>query len=169
MHVQDAFFYLISALIVFCGIGMVTSKNVFHSASFLAVVLLLVGGLYLLLHAEFLAAVQVLVYVGAVVVLMVFAVMLTSQLGDVRVAQNNRLTLPALAASLVFLGVLVSVLLSHDWSATPAVQPAAGSFTNVQSIGQALLTTFAYPFEVVSLALLAALIGAIVIARKDEE
>jgi NADH-quinone oxidoreductase subunit J len=176
MSIQDIFFYILAAVIVLSALRMVTSRSIFHSAAFLAVVLSLVGGLYLLMQAEFLAAVQILVYVGAVVILIIFAIMLTSQIGNLGQSQSNKLSLPAVAACLLFLAVLVPMLVKHPWD-QPAVvgaNPSTSSglvagATNIQNIGTALMTTFTFPFELVSLALLVALVGAIVIARKDPE
>lgn len=173
MAVQDIFFYLLAGVIVASGILMVTSRSIFHSATFLAVVLSLVGGLYLLLSAEFLAAVQILVYVGAVVVLIIFAIMLTSHIGDLRISQSNKLSPLAAIACALFLAAFVPMLVKHPWGqVVAATAPEGGGLvgeSNIQHIGTALLTTYAFPFELVSLALLVALMGAIVIARKDPE
>jgi len=82
-------FYLLSLALILCALMVVTLKNIFHCAIFLILALFTVAGLYILLHAEFLAAVQVLIYVGAVSVLMIFAIMLTSQISSKVIKQSN--------------------------------------------------------------------------------
>jgi NADH:ubiquinone oxidoreductase subunit 6 (subunit J) len=163
-------FYAVSALMIFTAVRTVTAVHVFRSALYLAVTLALMAVQYLLLGAEFVAVVQLLVYVGAVIVLIIFAVMLTAQLGDERISQTNRLALPAaLGCGAAFYG-LSWALTSTDWgkvSAAPADPALQGASGNLQAIGLSLLTTYVYPFEMVGLILFTALVGAVLIARKD--
>ena len=169
----DILFYLFSAVMLFSAVRAVTVPHIFRAALYLALVLGLLGAQYLLLNAEFVAMVQILVYVGAVVILIIFAVMLTAQMGDENVEQNNKFKLPAFIGSAVFFGVLVPVLLSQDWSVVEKarVDPNVhlDALGNIQGIGHALLTSFVFPFEMVALVLLTALVGAVVIARKDPD
>ena len=177
MTLPAALFYVTAALMLFTALRTVTAPHIFRAALYLAATLALVAVQYLLLKAEFVAVVQLLVYVGAVIILIIFAVMLTAQLGDERVGQTNRLALPAaLGCLLAFLG-LAKAFLSTDWKAVgdyaqahdlpqAAIQGASG---NLQAVGFSLLSDYIYPFELVGLILFTALIGAVLIARKDPE
>ncbi|MEW6517082.1 MAG: NADH-quinone oxidoreductase subunit J [candidate division FCPU426 bacterium] len=157
-------FYLLSAVAVAAAVMLVASRNVWHAVLALAVVSLAVAGLMLTVSAEFLAFVLVLVYVGAVVVLAVFAILLTGNFGRSALPSSNELTVLAGLTSLALTALVAGVLLSRP-AATAA---AAGQFT-VRQLGELLLGPFVLPFELVSVLLLAALIGAIVIARGQED
>jgi len=138
------------------------TRNVVHAALALLLALVAVAGLYLILFAEFLALVQVLIYGGAIIIVLMFAIMLTSSSDYPRITDNKQWPLAAVAA-LAFLGVLVPSFLINSVKGTEANN---ASFTG---IGESLFTTWAVPFEIASLVLLVALIGAIIIARSDEE
>jgi NADH-quinone oxidoreductase subunit J len=175
MALQTTLFYVTAAMILFCAARVVTAQHIFRAALYLAVTLSLLAVQYLLLHAEFVAVVQILVYVGAVIILIIFAVMLTAQLGDANVSQTNRLALPS------FLGCLGVFYLLNKALSDPTqwakVQPsgaagAAATQTNLQAIGTALLdpnSGYLFPFEMIALILFTALVGAVLIARKDPE
>jgi NADH-quinone oxidoreductase subunit J len=156
-------FYLLAALAVASGLFLVTSRNLLHAVLALGVASLAVAGLMLTLRAEFLALVLVLVYVGAVVVLGVFAVMLTGHF--------DRPVLPA-SGELKTVSALVALALSALMTGVVLVQPqtpATGvTVLSVERLGTLLLTRYVLPFELVSVLLLAALIGALVIARRTE-
>ena len=156
-------FYIFSGIIVGSGIMVVTLKNIFHSALFLVLCLFSVAGIYILLSAEFVAAVQVLIYVGAITVLMIFAIMLTAQLYSTSVRQSNEQVIPGIIIVVTLLVVTLVALSRTSWR---VVSQGIEGQTTI-SIGKALLTTYVLPFEVVSLVLIAALIGAIIIARKE--
>jgi NADH:ubiquinone oxidoreductase subunit 6 (subunit J) len=161
--VSAAVFYILAAIIVGSGVMVVSLKNVFHCALFLVLALFGVAGMYVLLSAEFLAAVQVLIYVGAITILMIFAIMLTARLYNAPTRQSNEQVVLGIVVVTTLLFATVGILGKAAWKlsyATPEVQSTAG-------IGRALLTKYVLPFEVVSVVLLAALIGAIVIARKE--
>jgi NADH-quinone oxidoreductase subunit J len=162
-NTQVAVFYILSGLIVGSAFMVVTLKNIFHSLLFLILCFFSIAGIYILLSAEFVAAVQVLIYVGAITVLLIFAIMLTAQLYSPSIRQSNEQVIPGLLVVGVLLVVTLSVLGRTSWRIS--TQGIEGQST--VSIGKALLTTYVLPFEVVSLVLLAALIGAIIIARKE--
>lgn len=150
-------FYLLSAFIIIFSFLAVSLKNILHSVLCLALALIGVAGIYILLNAEFLAAMQILIYVGAVVTLILFAIMLTHRLQDRSIRQTNALRF----ASSVICGLLLVVL---------ALAISNSKFiTHKESLqlGASLLTTYLLPFEVISLILLAALVGAIVIAKGE--
>jgi NADH:ubiquinone oxidoreductase subunit 6 (subunit J) len=142
---------------------VVLSRNIVHSALWLLVSLASVAGLFLLLDAEFLAAIQILVYCGGIVVLFLFAIMLTPRVGDPDVTTHNRQVLWGALASLLAAGVLLYVLQEEAWQVSPAV--------NVSDVtgrlADALLGPYALAFEATSVILLVAMVGAIVIVRAE--
>lgn len=157
-------FYVLAFLLVGSSIMAVTVRNIFHAAIYLILALFAVAGLFVLLHAEFLAAVQVLIYVGAVAVLLIFAVMLTTRLTDVRVrAQNEQVGIGLVVSGMLFVAMTVAI-----WSTTWPGTDVPMATDNVRALGRLIMTRFVLPFEIVSVLLLAAMIGAIVIAAKEE-
>lgn len=156
-------FYVLAFCIIAGGIFTVSSRNLFHSAIFLVLTLFSVAGIFVMLEAYLLAAIQVLIYVGAVAMLMIFGVMLTTQLTNVRLRHVNEQVWPALAVCGFFLAFLVYGL----WDTPFKVVNAAAPATTSHVLGTLLMTKYVLPFEVVSVLLLAALVGAIVIAKKD--
>jgi len=156
-------FYVLSFCVIAGGIFVVTSRNLFHSAVFLVFTLFAVAGVFVLLHAYLLAAVQVLIYVGAVAMLMIFGVMLTTQLTNVRLRHVNEQVGWALLVCLLFVGFLIYGLWGTPFRVSQANAPADVS----HALGTALMTKYVLPFEVVSVLLLAALVGAVVIAKKE--
>lgn len=157
--------YSLMAVVLIFALGVVTLRNLFHSALCLAAVLIGTAGFYLFFHADFLAAVQVLLYVGAVMTVIIFAIMLTEHLAGKTVIQRNRQSVPAFIGITAFVAVLGAALLKTPW---PVTQKALESKATVMGLGEALMTTYIFPFEVISIVLIAALIGAVVIAKKDK-
>jgi NADH-quinone oxidoreductase subunit J len=157
-------FIILSVITLGAALAVVTSKNLFHSALFLILSFVGVAGLYVLLEAGFLAAVQILVYVGAISILIIFAIMLTRRLMAKDLVQRNaQWGISSLVALLLF-AVLGFVLLRVNW-------PVVGGDVTRESIsvlGQKLMSTYALPFEVASVLLLVALVGSIIIARERE-
>ncbi|MFQ5452615.1 MAG: NADH-quinone oxidoreductase subunit J [Candidatus Zixiibacteriota bacterium] len=157
-------FWILSFIVLISGFMVVSLKNIFHCALFLILCLFSVAGIFILLNAEFLAAAQVLIYVGAVAILMIFAIMLTSNLASRKIKQSNENTLIAFFVCLVFaLSSIILIFNTHVWRYAAIELPA----NNILLIGKYLMTEFMLPFEVVSILLLAALIGAIVLSRKE--
>ncbi|MDX9859070.1 MAG: NADH-quinone oxidoreductase subunit J [candidate division Zixibacteria bacterium] len=157
-------FWIVAAVTILSAIAVVSLKNIFHCALFLILCLFSVAGIFILLHAEFLAAAQVLIYVGAVAILMIFAIMLTSNLASRTIKQVNRHALPALFACVLFVFVVIGLIYkSNVWNWAKQGLPD----DNVLTIGKLLMTKYMLPFEVVSVLLLAALIGAVVLARGE--
>ena len=154
-------FFVLATITLIAGLATVTLRNVFHSALALVGTFFGVAGIYLLLEAEFLAVVQVLIYVGAISVLILFAIMLTRGLmkpGES--ATNGQWATAAVMALFLFFGMLL-ISLQGPWPGTPV------SITTdlIPALGTALLTTYVLPFEIASILLLAALVGALIIAR----
>lgn len=159
--------YGVMILSLVLALGAVLFRNIFHSALSLVGTLVGIAVLYIALEAEFIAVVQVLLYVGAVMTLVIFAIMLTHKIGDQWIPQTNRQSLPAFLILLGFVGTLGSLLLKNA-AAIPAGSPAVPfARVSVLGLGKALLGPYVFPFEVVSIVLIGALIGAVVIARKD--
>ena len=161
-------FFILAAVIVAAALMVVTLRNIFHCAIALIVCLFCVAGIFILLGAEFLAAAQVLIYVGAVAILMIFAIMLTSNLATKKISQTNENALIAGVVCVVFFGnalLLIWQTYNDVWVRLVSGNPLPSD--NVLTLGKYLMTQFVLPFEVVSVLLLAALIGAIALARKE--
>ena len=155
-------FILLAVLTLAGGLGVVVTRNVVHAALFLLLSLVAVAGVYLILLAEFLALVQVLIYGGAIIIVLLFAIMLTRTSEYPRISDNRQWPLAAVAA-IGLAAVLGAAFLAGPTAATRASQPEFANLAN------SLFTRWAIPFEVASLVLLVALIGAIIIARTGAE
>ncbi|MBI4213281.1 MAG: NADH-quinone oxidoreductase subunit J [Chloroflexi bacterium] len=156
-------FYTFAAAAIAGAISLIIARNVFHSALFLTLTLASAGGVFVILGADFLAAVQLLIYVGAVMILILFGLMLTPQ--DVELpnlSTPGQAISGAIVAAAIFV-VSAATLLSAQWSGT-AAEPSDVATT--EQIGVSLFTTFVLPFEIASVLFLVAMIGAIVIARE---
>ena len=160
-------FWSLAALTLIPAVFVVTSRNLMHAGYWLFPCLVGVAGLFAVLQAHFLFVAQLLVYAGAILVLILFAAMLTRDVMNPHEPQTNRLG--CAAALLCAAGGLVScyALATHPWGHTLAKPLPAGEQT--KALGESLITTYALPFEVASLLLLAALVGAIVLAKSERE
>jgi NADH-quinone oxidoreductase subunit J len=155
-------FWALAAVIIVAALGVIVQKNVFRVALALIVCLLAVAGIFVLLSADFLAAAQILVYVGAISVVIILAIMLTRQFAHGSTA--NRLRLPALLVSIVLFALLTFAVLETDWKLSTN-QPAA--LTTPALAGQLFGSNgFILPLEISAVLILAVVIGAIVIARE---
>ena len=190
MLFQDVTFWILSVMAIGGALGVVMVPDLFRAALLLIVVFIAVAGFFILLSAEFLAVVQVLIYVGAIAILIIFAVMLTRdvQRGNL----PNRLQLPAAVFTALLLAALVTVAVDTKWEFLPADQQARVELVQTNSVttltgevlteqgvtsdedqaeGQEagladlLISDYVLPFEAVSVLLLAALIGALVLVR----
>ena len=163
MTAAQGIFYLIAAGAVLGGMGVVFVRNVVYAALFLILSLLAVAGLYILLATEFLALVQILIYAGAVTILLLFVLMLT-RARDMPMALDGPQKPVAAVAGLALFGVLAVAVAGTTWPRD------AGQITRVpfETLGDALFRKWAVPFEIASLVLLVALVGAIVLARPEE-
>ena len=162
---QVVVFWVLAVVMGLAAIRVVTSRNVVHAALYLVGTLMGAAALYILLLAEFVAWVQVLVYVGAIVVLMLFGLMLTrAPLGAANLDNQQRL-LAAVTAGAVF---AVTTWITVTAFEGKDISLAAGEGTRTRDVGEVIFSSYVLPFEVVSVLLLAALVGAVVIARRDE-
>ena len=163
MSISLAVFYLLAAITVASALGVALSRSIVYSAFSLMGALLGVAAVFVLLGADFLGVVQLLVYVGGILVLTLFAVMLTHRISDVNV--SNRAV--GGGVGLVVVGVVLVWMLQVARRAVWVVKGPAEAAPTTYGIGHAFLTDFVLPFEVASIVLLAALVGAIVVSRKE--
>ena len=164
MVVTQVIFIILSAVALIGALGVVLSRNLFHAAIFLVLSFVGVAGFYVLLEAEFLAMIQILVYVGAISILIIFAIMLSRRLMSPDFKASNEQWLWALVAAVALFAILVIVLIQVDW---PVAQAEVPSDTLVE-LGKALVDPGQYllVFEVASVLLLVALVGAVIVARE---
>ena len=154
-------FWSLAALTLGSAAMIILVRNLLHAVLFLILSFVGIAGLYITLSADFVAVTQVLIYAGAIAVLMIFAVMLTPR--SDRDNAGNFLQLPALLLSGLVIAGVTFVVLETDWR-----QAGRGPFdSTATAIGEALLSPFVLPFEIASVLLVAAMIGAIVLVRED--
>ena len=163
MTVSTAVFYLVVAITIGSAMIVAFSRNIIYSAFSLLGTFAGVAGIYIFLGADFVAAVQVLIYVGGILVLVLFAVMLTHRITDVEITNRAAGRIPALIVVGVLVYLLAQTVRETPWTKAKEIVFAA----TTAKIGDLLLDTYLLPFELASLVLLAALIGAVVIARKE--
>jgi NADH:ubiquinone oxidoreductase subunit 6 (subunit J) len=157
-------FYGVGAALILAALLVVTRTNIVHSALFMVVAFVAMAGVFVLLNAEFVAAVQVLIYVGAIAVLMIFAIMLTQKAYMARSNPANRQVLWSGVVALAFAVTAVAVFLTTSWKTGAETTPATNT---IVTLGQLLFTSYGLPFEIASVLLLVAVIGSIVVARED--
>ena len=172
-HFVEILFYLFAAMVVVGGLGVITLKNPVHAALSLLATFFMVAALFVLRHAEFLAAVQVMVYAGGIMVLFLFVIMLVS-VKDLRPEKAflSNLVLVAvvgavLVGALIGAGLLLGVLAAGGGDAAALQKVDGTALGNTEAVGMVLYTKYLVPFEVVSVVLLVAMIGAIVFGRRD--
>ncbi len=167
MAFQEVAFWVLAVGSVLASLGVVLLKDVFRSALLLVVVFLAVAGLFVMLSAEFLAVVQVLIYAGAISILVIFAIMLTRDVQQGNLP--NRLQPAAVLLPALLLVALVSTFLRTEWRLLPTTLPPSVEqvFADTPTwLGDLLLREFVLPFEVASVLLLAAVIGALALVRE---
>ena len=172
--VIDIVFWVISLSAIGSAVAVVQSRDLFRAALFLAASFLSIAGLFVMLRAEFLAVVQVLIYVGAISVLIIFAVLTNRDVE--RGNQSNMLRIPAGMIAVLFLVVAALVVLNTDWSlmsesdqgryAPLSAEPDAGFSNPIPKIAELLLQDYVLAFEVASVLLLAAIVGALALVRE---
>jgi len=158
------FFFYFAGIIVLTSILVVALRNPVYSALSLLIMFFHVAGLYVTLHAEFVAAVQIIVYAGAILVLYLFVVMLLNLHREDR--YHGQLPVGALLGVTLLTETVLLLAQRSETGAPPAPAPAK-AVGNTEAIGDLLYSTYVFPFEVASLILLVAMIGAIVLAKRD--
>jgi NADH:ubiquinone oxidoreductase subunit 6 (subunit J) len=172
INAQSVAFIIFALFILGGALGVVTSRNLIHAALYLILSLFGVAGFFVLLSAPFLAAVQVLVYIGAIAILIIFAVMLTRSMTNLREVFNRQWWLSAAVAALFFIFLTAGIILPvWGQGSAYAGEPVSEVVATTTDLGIALVdgNQYVLPFELASLLLTAAMIGAIVIARDDEQ
>ena len=158
---NELIFYGIAFCICVSAVLCVTVRDIFHGAIWLAMTLIGIAFFYFYMDAGFLGVVQILVYVGGIMALFVFAIMLTARIGDNAIAQVNRQFWPGLLFAAILFAIFVKIVLAGPWMLAQA--PAV--VTDLATLGRSLVTVYMIPFEFISLLLLAALVGAVVIGK----
>jgi NADH-quinone oxidoreductase subunit J len=163
---DHVFFFYFAGVIAVTSLLVVTLRNPVYSALALLIMFFHVAGLYVTLHAEFLAAVQIVVYAGAILVLYLFVVMLLNVKREER--YHSQLPVAGLLGVMLCTEVILLAIQSRSGgsASVPSADPVMTS-GNTESIGEVLYSTYLFPFEVASLILLVAMIGAIILAKKD--
>ena len=157
-------FWFISSVTVFSAVGVVYSKKLLSSAICLLFTLFGVAGLYVFLWADFLAAVQIVVYIGGILILIIFGIMLTNRITTVHISHSSMQRGYGGIVVLVLLGFLGWMIVKTPWFLKSGNEPTE----TVSSIGNLMLTNFLMPFEVASILLLGALIGAATLSRSEK-
>ena len=157
-------FWVLAVLLVGSALAVVLSKNLFHAVLWLALALTGTAGVFLLLNAEFLAAVQLLLYAGGIITIVVFAIVVTERLIGERLSQTNRGVGSGAIVTVALLAIIVSTLSQRQLPTTPL--PQTSDLTRL--LGQQVLTTYVLPFELLALLMLAAMLGAIYFARPED-
>lgn len=160
----DITFWFISALTIVSAFFVVSSKSLLYSAYSLLVTFLGVTALYVFLWADFLAVVQVVVYVGGILVLIIFGIMLTNKISSVNISHTSVQKRVGAIVVVCFLGALCFVMTNTPWVQLPNAEP----LDTTRSIGRLLMIDYLLPFEAASFLLLGALIGATTLSRKDD-
>src|SRR5204862_1783692 len=161
---ESIIFYAFGAVLLLSGIRVITARNPVHGALFLVLAFFTAAGLWLLLRAEFLAIALVVVYVGAVMVLFLFVVMMLD-INLERVREGFWRNLPlALVVGIIMVAEMVTVVANHYWGASGA--PAAERYSNTKTLGLILYTDYAYAFEIAAVILRVAIIAAIALTLR---
>src|ERR1041385_4104367 len=164
---QDALFYIFAALTLICAlmvIGNPFSRNPVTSAMFLVLTIASLAGLFVMLHAFFLAAVQVLVYAGAVMVLFLFVIMLL----DLKEEERRNIKKVGLVLGLISVGAIVGIFLKSLLATQPGKDlPTPTAIGDTATLGKMLFTNYLLPFEIVSILLLVAMVGVILLSKKN--
>lgn len=165
MELFDIVFYCFAFFSLAGGVVVVFSRNIMYAAFALLFAFFGIAGFYVLLHADFLAVTQVLIYIGGILVLMLFGVMLTNKVVNVDMKTGTLQTVPAMIVAAVVGGSLAGIFYS-TWSTTEASAPVM--VTSTPGIGTLLMTSYLLPFEIASVILLVALVGAAMVARRRD-
>jgi NADH-quinone oxidoreductase subunit J len=166
-HGENIAFSLLAVVIISGAVFMINMTRVVHMVVSIAAVFLGLGGLYVLLEAEFVAFVQVLIYAGAVTILMVFGIMMTRYGGQEEQQQGRPLANALLLVGTI--GLFLAIFFAIQNSLFPGGEALLSGEDNTRAIGQAVFAKYVIPFELVSVLLTVAFIGAIVLAKREEE
>lgn len=164
MNLYDILFYFFALITIVSAYFVVTNKNIIYSAFNLMLTFFGVAGIYVLLGADFIAIVQLIVYVGGILILILFGIMLTNKITDVSLKSETSFLLPSSIAVGLFGGILLSTLLNTEWRSVQSEFPNS----TLKGLGMLLMNEYIIIFELLGMLLLIALIGAASIARRDK-
>jgi NADH-quinone oxidoreductase subunit J len=162
MGIYDIIFYLFAAVTLISAFFVVTTRNIVRAAFFLLFTFFGVAGIYVLLGADFVAIVQLIVYVGGILILLIFGVMITNKITSVDIKTGTVQTLPAAIGVGLFTGIIGAVILNTDWFVVNTEMPVS----TLSTLGRLLINEYVLVFELLGILLLVALIGAASMARK---
>lgn len=165
MNLYDFVFYLFAVIIIGSAFMVVTTRNIIHSAYYLLFTLFGISGIYALLGADFLSIVQIMVYVGGILVLILFGVMLTNKITNVQIKSGTLQIIPAIIGTGILCGILLNAMYGTQWK---SVYTAFPDKTTAVALGKMLITDYVLIFELLGVLLLVVLIGAATIARREE-
>lgn len=165
MSIYDFIFYLFAAVTIVSALMVISSGNIVRSAFYLLATFFGVSGLYVLLGADFVAVTQIMVYIGGILILLLFGVMLTSNITHVEIKKGMKNIVPAIVGIGVLLGALISMMYNTEWKNELAEIPQTTSY----ELGKLLITDYVLIFELLGILLLIALIGAASMARRERE
>ena len=165
MSIYDFIFYLFAILTIVSALMVVSSDNIVRSAFYLLATFFGVSGLYVLLGADFVAVTQIMVYIGGILILLLFGVMLTSNITHVEIKKGMKNIVPAIVGVAVLLGALISMMFNTEWKQELSEIPQTTSY----ELGKLLITDYVLIFELLGILLLIALIGAASMARRERE
>ena len=159
----DLTFYIIAVSACTFAVLTVIARHIFHSAVWLALCLMSIAAVYFYLEAEFIGVIQILVYIGGIITLFIFAIKLTAGLDDYTIPQSNKQVVPSALAAIILFGFLFYVIAQSPWAV-----PQSPFDWSLEHLGRSLMTNYVLPFEFISLVLLAVMIGAIVIGKANK-
>lgn len=164
MNYYTILFYIFALLTIASAVFLVSTRNIMYSAVALFVTLFNVACLYILLRADFIAITQIMVYVGGILILLLFGIMMTHKITSVDIKTNNLNVIPSIIFTVGITAIIIMIMLTTNWRKTAPMN----NESTVSEIGRLLLSSYLLPFEVASIVLLIALIGSAMYARKSK-
>jgi NADH-quinone oxidoreductase subunit J len=158
-------FFVLAALAVLAAVNLIVQRHPIHSALSLIVVMIALAGIYLLMGAEFVAAVQIIVYAGAIMVLFVFVIMLLNAEAEEHTNFSKLAAYAGIPLAVATAGLIAADIAHESWS-LPAAEPS-GALASTKQLSMLLFSDFVYPFELTSFLILVAILGAIVLAQRE--
>ncbi|WP_068597791.1 NADH-quinone oxidoreductase subunit J [Vaginella massiliensis] len=168
MAIEEILFYVLAGLTVLSALLMVTSRNPIHSILYLIITFFCISGHYILLNAQFLAVVNIIVYAGAIMVLFLFVVMLMNLNSEKKSFGTPAKLAVAGVVCLVFIILTISILTTNG-KPTTAVEMGTGEIGLIHNLGMLLYSDYVLPFELSSILFISAMIGAVILSKKDKE
>lgn len=165
MSIYDLIFYLFATLTIVSALAVVSSDNIVRSAFYLLATFFGVSGIYVLLGADFVAVTQIMVYIGGILILLLFGVMLTSNITHVEIKKGIKSVFPAIFAIGILLGAVILMMINTNWKTVSSTIPQTTSY----ELGKLLITDYVLVFELLGILLLIALIGAASMARREQK